>query len=115
MPENDRLKHALDFIKAKASSGTSIYVIQCCEYSKIGIAKNIKSRISSLQIGCPYELRVIAKLGTSNARSDERRLHHLLRRFRTRGEWFKLSDSLIAHIVKAQTVADLLDDGSSKR
>jgi hypothetical protein len=54
---------------------------------KIGIARNLQSRISCLQIGCPDMLVLLASV--SGGAKEEAFLHHHLRRHRVRGEWFK--------------------------
>ena len=59
---------------------------------KIGSAKDVERRLGELQVGNPYELAVVAKLGPFSKReaeATERRLHEQCSRFHIRGEWFR--------------------------
>ena len=59
---------------------------------KIGVAHNVERRLSELQVGNPYELSVVAKLGPFSevqAQETEQRLHRQCSKFRIRGEWFR--------------------------
>ncbi len=69
-----------------------IYIIQCCDnngYVKIGLTRdNAVKRQTSLQVGCPYELKVVASFNVSGElHKIEQTLHKQLERFRMRGEW----------------------------
>lgn len=58
---------------------------------KIGVAKNVKRRLESLQIGNPEKMYIIAKIDfKSEAKSYaiEKQLHKIYSRERIRGEWF---------------------------
>lgn len=72
-----------------------IYFIKCLDdngFIKIGVAKNIKSRLDTLQTGCPYPLKVICSIpckGRPKALAIERRLHSYFAKSRIGGEWFK--------------------------
>lgn len=71
-----------------------VYLIRCGSRGpiKIGIAKNVESRLSSLQTANPYELSLIAKVKCDSRRHAlemETRLHKVFSQKRIRGEWFK--------------------------
>lgn len=82
-----------------------VYVLSCHAYVKIGHARTddpasryvLQTRISTLQIGCPYPLDLLAYAWVDDAASFEhwlhRRLHshHLAQPHTQRGEWFSLS------------------------
>lgn len=58
---------------------------------KIGIAKDVAERLSTLQIGNPRRLVVIlesAPMSLLQARALESSLHRRFKRERIRGEWF---------------------------
>ena len=58
---------------------------------KIGVAKNIETRLGELQVGNSRSLMVLAKLGPfskKQAYRTENGLHHKFRKHRIRGEWF---------------------------
>jgi lambda repressor-like predicted transcriptional regulator len=83
-----------------------IYIIQCCDdngYVKIGLTTdNAVSRQLSLQVGCPYELKVVASFNVSGElRKIEQTLHNQLERFRLRGEWFKLNAAQALQFITA--------------
>ena len=62
---------------------------------KIGVANNIDKRISDLQTGCPWPLRLIAKLNCKSrkaAYSLERQFHRNYSHKRIQGEWFWFSN-----------------------
>lgn len=61
-------------------------------YCKIGNANNVQKRLSQLQTGCPFRLRV-ESFCDGGARL-EREMHRDLQEFRLSGEWFKYSDSI---------------------
>ena len=64
---------------------------------KIGISKNIKERIETLQTSSPQKLKLIFKYPTYNPKKIEKSLHNHFKYYRIRenGEWFKFSDSMI--------------------
>ena len=69
-----------------------IYVLQCQEFYKIGIADDIKKRMASLQTGNPIKLRLILCQRHSDYKTMERWYHQKFRAKQIQGEWFKLSD-----------------------
>ena len=82
----------------KAMKG-SVYLIQCgkTQYYKIGHSTAIEVRLSALQIGCPFELSLIAIL--SAPQYVEARLHFLFRRSRHRGEWYKFDANRLKRVL----------------
>lgn len=72
---------------------------------KIGIAKNVKRRLASLQTSSPSELELLSTIKTksvNNAREIEKSLHEKFDKNRIRGEWFKANVELLDYI-KQQT------------
>lgn len=58
---------------------------------KIGVARDVKKRLATMQTGNPFELKVIALIpcsGVQQAFDTERRIHNLFKAKRIRGEWF---------------------------
>ena len=80
------------FLFRSASSATEVYLIHAVEtdFYKIGIALDISSRLSKLQVGCPFELVVIWSKSFVDAGKTEKLLHLTFKDCRVRGEWFKL-------------------------
>jgi hypothetical protein len=78
-----------------------VYFIQCSgtDFVKIGFTKSgsVKSRMDHLQVGNPYELRL---LGTVSGVSSqvEKEIHTHFHDYHHRGEWFR-SDPVILEII----------------
>lgn len=72
--------------------GAHLYVIQSHTTGafKVGRSSDPERRLRDLQVGSPFELRII--LVVENAGWRERRVHHALRGYRSqgtyKGEWF---------------------------
>lgn len=61
-------------------------------HCKIGVASDLHNRISNLQVGCPYEITLIHVMyfdTITEATKKENQLHHELKEYRIRGEWFE--------------------------
>lgn len=77
----------------------AIYIISDGELVKIGYSQNPTKRLKQLQTGHPKTLKLIKTFdyqpqGIMTERLMEKRIHHLLRRFKVRhkGEWFNCND-----------------------
>jgi hypothetical protein len=68
-----------------------VYVISAGEHQKIGITKDISSRLQALQTGCPRLLEVAFASAVPHARHVEREAHALLKKFHLCGEWFDVA------------------------
>ncbi len=78
---------------------------------KIGKAKNIKDRLSNLQIGCPYDLELVGSIACRDdkqASKLEKTLHGQFKDDHIRGEWFLYSSRIpnMAKIVLARWPCD---------
>jgi hypothetical protein len=85
----------------------SVYVIGVGDCPvKIGLADNIASRLSTLQVGCPDELVLhhSVKLPWAIAQDVETAAHRELRDRNRRGEWFDI------HFAEAIVVVDRLKE-----
>lgn len=67
---------------------------------KIGVAGNISRRVAALQTGSPEPLVVLATM--PGGKSEEARLHHLLRQDRHRGEWFAPTARVLGAVALAK-------------
>lgn len=71
-----------------------VYFIKCMSkpsYTKIGYSIDPDKRLNDLQIGCPFELRLIGCIKCGNPQKAQQLESHLHRRFRSQrayGEWF---------------------------
>ena len=83
----------------KDEPDTQIYFIQMCPPIgpiKIGIAKDIKNRLLSLQTGSPYDLKLLYYFnGDINY---EKELHRYWDYYRMNGEWFHPCDGILKFI-----------------
>lgn len=106
-----RLGHALKFAakltRQRPNRPGFIYLIECHEFVKVGIADDANSRLVQLQVGCPYELRLLASFPTQHAARDEARLHGLWKRYEVRGEWFIVPAGELAWAMNASTFDDI--------
>lgn len=75
-----------------------VYVISNGKLYKIGIAKNVQERLSSLQTATPDILKVLRAFQVDNAIALEGELHDLFHEKRVHGEWFDLLESDLLHI-----------------
>lgn len=80
----------------------SIYVIQAGGAVKIGITKNIRTRIQGLQIGHPHDMACcyMFEMRASKARKLESSVHRSLRPHHLRGEWFQTTPSDAAEAIE---------------
>ncbi len=76
------------------------------KYYKIGITNDLEKRLSTLQTGCPHQLRVVFYVEADmddylgkEIKYIESFLHKNFEQYRHRGEWFKLDYSHLSDIV----------------
>lgn len=81
-----------------------VYLVGCVDFYKIGKAKNPKTRLSGLQVGCPYPLKILAlkPLKTAyDAMDYETMMHIKFKEYHHQGEWFSFSkEYLINNVIK---------------
>lgn len=115
-PEAETLgERHLRFWLEKLDEPCFVYVLQSepGEPIKVGIAKNVKARIRTLQTGNPFTLRAICVLpiAASSAHELEWQLHYKLKDDRLTGEWFKPKADFLADVAKlAQLMVNAYDD-----
>lgn len=75
-----------------------VYVVEREPHVKVGKStrRALRSRLSSLQTGCPDELRLVSVVpcGKVDAGAVETKAHTLFRVVRVRGEWFLMPGQL---------------------
>lgn len=73
-----------------------VYLLQCNEYFKIGQTKDdVKKRLSSIQVGCPYDIHLISFFESVDPKYDELTIHTKLAGYKKRGEWYCLPKRII--------------------
>lgn len=73
----------------RATSSGYVYLITDGEHVKIGVAQNVRGRLSTLQGANARELRVVACIKSSDPYRIESELHQRFQDKRLRGEWFR--------------------------
>lgn len=69
-----------------------VYFIYCAGFVKIGITTNLEKRMATLQIGAPWQARVVGMM--VGGRTTESFLHFVFSEHSVGGEWFRLSDEI---------------------
>jgi hypothetical protein len=77
----------------KTSQQVFVYVIgdKKRKVCKIGISRDVKKRLGTIQVGYPWPLAIWAFVPYTNAEVIEKRLHLRFADFRLNGEWFHSS------------------------
>lgn len=75
-----------------------LYMVQSVDGGpvKIGVSSDPIGRLKVMQTGCPLVLQFIALRSESMAYTRERELHNKYAEYRLHGEWFTVSDDLLA-------------------
>lgn len=79
-----------------------IYVISHPHgFYKIGFTRDINNRLRGLQVGSPYELKVVKLVECQNSFEVEQRIKwgYLFNK-RIRGEWYELDESELEDVIK---------------
>jgi hypothetical protein len=77
-----------------------VYLIQAGEYTKIGIARNVRVRLATLQTGQPIRLVLRGAVELEDYTGAEAELHEMFSAQRVHGEWFALTDLDVIEIVE---------------
>lgn len=81
-----------------------VYFLRAGDFIKIGKATGSpKSRIATLQTGCPFQISVLAYMPGGLA--EESALHQRFAALRTHGEWFRASPDLLSFIDSVEVPA----------
>lgn len=108
----ERLSHAIKHaaklkLKREKTGHGFIYIIQCHDFVKVGLAIDVEVRLCQLQTGCPYELYLLKSFATQSMERDEQRLHELWKRYEIRGEWFQVPAGELAFVINADCFEDI--------
>ena len=88
---------------------TSIYLFKCGRYHKIGISKNVPSRLKTIQTMNAHRVTFVSSWlipleDPETARRLESRLHHHYKEHRFHHEWFKLPKSELEKLKRCDIV-----------
>lgn len=81
----------------------SVYIVGISDNPvKVGIADDVATRLASLQVGCPDELRLFASFPYpwTVAAHVEAGAHQMLRQSHRRGEWFNVTSAEASRAVE---------------
>lgn len=87
----DRLASAFCWVQLNpvAVNSGNVYVIRAGDFIKIGVAKDVATRLKTMQTGCPYLLEIIRTIPCARPFPFEHRLKAYLHAHHYRGEWFE--------------------------
>lgn len=74
---------------------------------KIGIAKDLETRMRALQLGSPVPVTLLLAKIIKNGKDLETDLHSQFAAYRAHGEWFELSDEQILQAMRIIDSAEL--------
>lgn len=102
LSEKNRLAAQLPRSPRPATT-SSVYFIQTGVYDddpiKIGVAYSVATRLSQLQTGSPWELRLLGTIPGGVA--EESALHKRFSHLHIRGEWFEGASELLSFIAES--------------
>ena len=80
-------------VNRKNNPSIYVYLIRSDNgLTKIGVTRDIGTRVSTLNTASPVELRLLFYFAPQNAKLAEANLHKRFFRKRVKGEWFNLTD-----------------------
>lgn len=78
-----------------------VYILYCFSdpyiYTKVGVASDVRARVSTLQTGNPLEIELFEAIpveSKAEALRVEKKAHDLLAQFRVNREWFDCGNDL---------------------
>jgi len=86
----------------------TLYMIQCCEYVKIGVTRDLAARLNELRVGNPFPFSILAQKTIPAARLliTEAWLHQRFAHGRVHGEWFLVgADDVLVALPEAERFA----------
>ena len=88
-------------------------------YVKIGKAKDLRKRLSGLQVSSPIKMGVAGFIRTPNASALEKALHNRYEKDSIIGEWFLLSLSMVKslrsnYLIEADRFDEFLDPNAPR-
>lgn len=82
---------------------TSVYVMECAGYTKIGVAFNPAKRLKEINTGAPVRAVLVTAREfecSQVAHEVELRLHRVFARHRSNGEWFDITPARAARALR---------------
>lgn len=98
---DDWLSDTFPLLPARATTGAYVYFALCESPGmqiKIGHATSLTTRMSGLQVGCPYRIRMVAYFHSETPHQAELDTHFSFASDHIGGEWFRPSPFVVAAI-----------------
>lgn len=94
--------YALPEFPAKAAGSGCVYLLESGGRYKIGISRDVMKRLAQLRAGqSPFPITLVHSVEGYGYVEFEGRLHKQFAHARVRGEWFALTESDLADVLKA--------------
>ncbi len=103
--EQDRLKAAKEEekrIEQLLLNEGFVYLFRLGECFKIGIAKDVQKRLSSIQVSTPHNVELIKSWRCRNPLTLEKRMHERFKQYKVQGEWFRLPEDAVKFLLAIQ-------------
>ena len=84
----------------KRNTASFLYLVKCEQYTKIGIASDLKKRLGSIQGSTPFTIELLHSSIFDKAVIVEKYLHNKYSKFQKHLEWFLLTEEQISDIVE---------------
>lgn len=91
---------------------TSVYIIECAGYTKIGVAYDPLRRLAAINTGAPVAAVLIGSRQFDtrlSAHDIESRLHRRFSAFRSNGEWFDIKPATAMRALQKEVPHKLRD------
>lgn len=108
MIKDSKVAQDVSMAKRFTDRGGYLYIIGCDGFIKIGLAQNPAKRITDMQVSNPHKLKLLKIFPVGNMIKSERQLHGIFKKYRVRGEWFKVPAESLEKILKAKLLAEIL-------
>lgn len=69
-----------------------VYFIECSGYVKIGVSHNPESRLATMQLASPFDMKIVRVI--PGKRCVEKSFHERFAAHRHRNEWFRIEGAL---------------------
>jgi len=115
----NRLSEALDYCKLASKNRPKvlrkkpvneitqrsgyIYFIQCHDFVKVGLGINPDCRLAQMQVGNPYELKLLRYFKVDSMAEAESRIHQFWLNYHVRGEWFRVPEMQLKCAIRASS------------
>lgn len=96
---NDRLEHALTWVRPQPVKQQYVYLIRCGCYVKVGISSNPRARFTLMKVNSPHEMKLLKFWPSLDARAEEKQIHLLWEQYWVRGEWFKVPRDILKQLL----------------